>query len=86
VRIRHYGLLANRTRKKKIARCRDLLAAPKPEEPAPQTRREKFLELTGFDIEQCPACREGHMGIVAEIDPIPRFFDRPGRVEIMDSS
>ena len=31
VRIRHYGLLANRTRKKKIARCRELLSAPVPE-------------------------------------------------------
>jgi hypothetical protein len=86
VRIRHYGLLANRTRREKIARCRDLLAAPKPEEPPTQTRCEKLFELTGFDIGQCPACREGRMGIIEQIDPSRRFFDRPGRVEIKDSS
>jgi hypothetical protein len=86
VRIRHYGLLANRTRKQKIARCRDLLASPKPEEPSPQTRRQKLLELTGVDIGQCPACRKGRMGIVEQIDPIRRLFGHPSRVEIKDSS
>ena len=86
VRIRHYGILANRSRKEKIARCRDLLAAPKPEEPPTQTRCEKLLELTGFDIGQCPACRDGHMGIISEIDPIPRFTLHPRRVEVNDSS
>jgi hypothetical protein len=86
VRIRHYGLLANRTRKKNIARCRDLLAAPKPDEPSPQTRRQKLLELTGVDIGQCPVCRKGRMGIVEQIDPIRRLFGHPSRVEIKDSS
>jgi hypothetical protein len=86
VRIRHYGLLANRSRKEKIARCRDLLAAPKPEQPTPQTRREKLLELIGLDIEQCPACREGCMAIVAEIDRIPRFHLIPRRIDVNDSS
>lgn len=86
VRIRHYGLLANRTRREKIARCRDLLAAHKPEDPPTQTRRERLLELTGVDIGQCPACREGRMGIVEQIDPIRRLFGHPGPVEIKDSS
>jgi hypothetical protein len=86
VRIRHYGLLANRNRKEKIARCRDLLAAPKPEEATPQTRREKLLELIGVDIERCPACREGRMAIVAEIDRIPRFTLHPRYIEVNDSS
>jgi len=45
VRIRHYGLLANRTRKQKIERCRELLAVSKPEEPPKKTRRERLLEL-----------------------------------------
>jgi len=31
VRIRHYRLLANRRRKEKISRCRELLAAPEPQ-------------------------------------------------------
>ena len=86
VRIRHYGLLANRNRREKIARCRHLLAASKPDEPPPQTRREELLELIGVDIEQCPACREGRMGLVEQIDPHRRLLGHPGRVEIKDSS
>ena len=86
VRIRHYGLLANRNRKEKIARCRDLLAAPNPEEPAPQSRREKLLELIGVDIERCPACGEGRMTFLAEIDRLPRFSLIPRPVEVNDSS
>ena len=86
VRIRHYGLLANRNRKEKIARCRNLLAAPTPEEPVSQSCRDKLLERFGVDIERCPACREGRMAIVEQIDPTRRQFSYPGRVEIMDSS
>ena len=86
VRIRHYGLLANRNRKEKVERCRDLLAATKPEEATQQTRRERLLELIGVDIERCPACGEGRMTIVAEIDRLPRFYLVPPRVEVNDSS
>jgi hypothetical protein len=86
VRIRHYGLLANRNRKQKIARCRTLLEAPQPEEATQQTRRERLLEQIGVDIERCPACGEGRMTIVAEIDRLPRFQLIPRRVEVNDSS
>jgi hypothetical protein len=86
VRIRHYGLLANRNRKEKIGQCRSLLKAPAPEEPAQQTRREKLLELISVDIERCPACREGRMTIVSEIDRMPRFHLIRRRIEVNDSS
>jgi hypothetical protein len=86
VRIRHYGLLANRNRKEKIARCRDLLAAPTPEQHAPQNPRERLLELTGVDIERCPACRKGRMAIVSEIERLPWFSLYLRRVEVNDSS
>jgi hypothetical protein len=86
VRIRHYGLLANRNRREKIARCRDLLEAPKPEESPPQTRREKLLALAGVDIERCPVCREGRMAIIGEIDRPPPLSLHPHPVDINDSS
>ena len=35
-RIRHLGFLANGHRTAKLALCRDLLAAPEPEPPAPE--------------------------------------------------
>jgi hypothetical protein len=70
VRIRHAGLLANRTRREQIARCRTLLQAePPPPPPADETVCEKLLRLTGRDLRVCPACGEGPMAVVAEIDP-----------------
>src|SRR5258707_10884602 len=57
VRIRHFGFLANRTRRAKLARCRALLAQPPalvatPAESVPAL----MLRLTGIDIERCPRC------------------------------
>ncbi len=86
VRIRHYGLLANRNRKHKIARCRELLSAAEPEESVKETVSEKLLRLTGVDIGRCPSCHEGRMAIVAEIERLPRYCLRLHRVEILDSS
>lgn len=86
VRIRHYGLLANRSRKQKIARCRALLSAPEPQDPAKETVFEKLLRLAGVDIHRCPVCHEGRMVVVAEIDRV-RWRPRvPLCVEILDSS
>jgi hypothetical protein len=86
VRIRHYGLLANRSRRQKIARCRALLSAPEPPTPAKETVSEKLLRLAGIDIHCCPVCREGRMVVVAEIDRARRRSLHPIRVEIHDSS
>jgi hypothetical protein len=86
VRIRHYGLLANRTRQKKIARCRALLLAPKVSKPVEQTLPEKLLRLTGIDIQQCLACQQGRMVVVDEIARLSQRFVQPMRVEILDSS
>ena len=61
VRIRYFGLLANRTRKNDLERARTLLQA-KPPEPAPAERElwEQFLRrLTGVDPVRCPRCGEG---------------------------
>jgi hypothetical protein len=85
VRIRHYGLLANRSRKKKIAKCRTLLGAPEPQTPDKETVSEKLLRLTGVDILRCPTCHQGAMVVVAEIArPWRRAFSP--RVEIHNSS
>jgi hypothetical protein len=86
VRIRHYGLLANRSRRQKIARCRELLSASDPKQPDKQTVSEKLLRLTGVDIQRCPECQKGRMVVVAEIDRTRRCSPRPFRVEILDSS
>jgi Putative transposase/Transposase zinc-binding domain len=55
-RIRHYGLLANRGKKEDLSRCRELLAAPKPEPPVKKTAAEWVLLLWGIDVNRCPRC------------------------------
>jgi hypothetical protein len=74
-RIRHYGLLANRTKKQHLARCRELLGvAPLP--PADeQSARDLMLRLTGNDISLCPCCRKGHLRTVRSIEPL-YFLDQ----------
>jgi hypothetical protein len=84
--LNHYGLLANRSRRQKIARCRALLSTPEPREPVKETVSEKLLRLTGVDIHRCPACHEGRMVVVAEIQPPPLRSLRAMRIEILDSS
>ena len=49
-RLRHYGLLANRCRARKLALCRGLLHQRAPEPREPETTREMLLRLTGIDI------------------------------------
>ena len=86
VRIRHYGLITNRSRRKKITRCRELLSASQPKESVQETVSEKLLRLTGIDIQRCPACHVGRMVVVAEIAKQGRSSLRPFPVEICDSS
>ncbi len=51
VRIRHFGFLANRGRRAKLAQCRALLAAgPSPGPAAPEPVAALMLRVTGMDI------------------------------------
>lgn len=79
VRIRHFGLLANCHRRRKIAHCRSLLvaspAAKQPTEPDGST--EVSESTTGEDVSRrCGDCDEGRMLLVEEIPPLRSFgFD-----------
>ncbi len=80
VRIRHYGLLANRHRAAKLARARELLsAAPTPltEELDTQDLLEKLL---GRDPNRCPACERGRVVVISRLMP------QPHTPEVLDSS
>jgi Putative transposase/Transposase zinc-binding domain len=55
-RIRHYGLLSSRTKKEDLSRCRELLAAPKPEPAAKKTTAEWLWLLWAIDVGRCPRC------------------------------
>jgi len=70
-RIRYYGFLGNRYRKEKLDQCRRLLGMPPPPEPANPTERDyrdRYEELTGDSLHQCPQCKQGRM-LVVEILP-----------------
>ena len=75
VRVRHYGLLANRHRLEKRSRCRELLGmavtpqaetAPTDHDPIPPPGREAAVTPTRV----CPRCGAGRMVVVAEFPPL----------------
>ena len=87
VRIRHFGLLANRTRRAKLARCRELLAPPPasaaPAAPLRESVQALMLRLTGLDIARCAVCQQGQLRRTDLLAPRP---DPPRPVPIIDTS
>ncbi|MBI2319077.1 MAG: IS91 family transposase [Betaproteobacteria bacterium] len=70
MRIRHYGLLANRTKAAKLALARAALGAPTDTPaPVPQSVSELWGRIAGIDIERCPYCAAGRMIPVGLIAP-----------------
>jgi hypothetical protein len=61
MRIRHFGLLANRTRRVTLTRCRDLLGQPPPEDAPPESAGALLQRLTAIDLTRCPVCGEDRM-------------------------
>ncbi len=72
IKIRHYGLLANRIRKDRIALCRELLCTDKTEtrKDMPTTWQERFLQITGVDLTKCPVCTKGRMVKLQILKPV----------------
>ncbi|HKD01181.1 MAG TPA: IS91 family transposase [Terriglobales bacterium] len=85
MRIRHFGFLANRSRKLKLDRCRKLLDFEPPSSPARKSARQLMLEVTGFDLALCPAC---HLGTLINLHQLPVIDIVPGslRGPPLDSS
>jgi hypothetical protein len=74
VRIRCYGLLANRHREGNLKRCRELLAGQEPAEllvaaPLGEGWQERLTRLTGRDPTLCPQCGQGHLRRVEDLAP-----------------
>ena len=71
MRIRHFGFLANRSKKQALAQCRRLLKieAALPETPK-ESAKDLLLRITGIDLSRCPSCHRGTMIVVAELPPI----------------
>lgn len=58
VKIRYYGIMSNRHRKKKLQICRRLLEAADADVPAddPEAWQDLLFRVTGVDVRICPNC------------------------------
>ena len=72
VKIRHYGILANRNRKTKLKLCKRLTGIKNNKITIPNKKlsvEEFILKLTGKDITKCPCCEEGKMIRKCKVQP-----------------
>lgn len=77
-RLRHFGLLSNRARVRKLGRCRQLLgvapvsAINSLPPPGPDAALNELL--TGSSLTRCPACHQGQLhctGIIGPVSQLP---------------
>ncbi|MHC4818505.1 MAG: IS91 family transposase [Planctomycetota bacterium] len=71
MRIRHYGLLANRCRATRLREARNALELPE-NEPEPTDDTEAGAAGCGPKNERCPRCRSGRLLVIATLTP-PRL-------------
>ncbi|HWM94458.1 MAG TPA: IS91 family transposase [Thermoanaerobaculia bacterium] len=76
VRIRYYGLFANRHRERQLQRCRALLDAAPPS-PAPESDEREdwesvYQRVTGKDPTLCAECGHGHLRQVRKLPALAR--------------
>jgi hypothetical protein len=67
VRIRYYGLMANRHRASNLRRCRQLLDQGKTPAGESRTETDRSSAPAAASIPCCPACQEGRMHRVGEL-------------------
>jgi hypothetical protein len=70
-RIRHYGLIANRSKRALLAKARAALQAPAPTPcaPASESVADFWRRIADIDITRCPHCRRGTLRLVATLAP-----------------
>jgi predicted Zn-ribbon and HTH transcriptional regulator len=83
-RIRHFGFLASRCKKKSLTHIRKILNnKQKPSGPVKEDARTMFLRLTGIDLDKCPHCKHGTMCVSVQL---PRMQTNKFPVTKLDSS
>ena len=71
MRIRHFGFLANRSKKQALAQCHRLLKLdPALPQRLNHSAKDVLLKLTGFDLNRCPNCQNGTMIVAGDLPPI----------------
>jgi hypothetical protein len=69
VRIRYFGLFANRHREQKVALCRSLLPGPPTPKLEAESWQARLQRLTGIDPLLCPACGQPTMRCIEPLAP-----------------
>ena len=71
MRIRHFGFLANRSKRQMMPQCRKLLdldlALPRS---CIESTKDLLLKITGVDLTRCPCCHNGSMIVVGDLPPM----------------
>ncbi len=71
MRVRHFGFLANRSKKQALTQCRKLLGAnPASLQSPSESAKDLLLRITGIDLNRCPSCHNGTLIVVVELPPI----------------
>ena len=87
MRVRHFGFLANRSKKQNLARCRELFGIePQPNRTPKKSAREVMLEVTGFDVALCPVCKVGTLIVIVKLPVLLFAACRPHTSQPPDSS
>jgi len=70
-RIRHYGLMANRGKRERLSRARQLLGAKPPAatKQQPRTLADWLKSVLGIDVDRCPCCGEALLRETLEPQP-----------------
>ena len=61
VRIRYYGLMANRNKKINLEKCYEYFELEQRIEEITKDWDKIYFKVTGIDIHKCPECKEGNM-------------------------
>jgi len=72
-RIRCYGLMGNRYREQKLARCRQLLGMSPPQVAASESSpdyRDHYEQLTGRSLRACAVCHQGRMVVIEVVEGV----------------
>ena len=71
MRIRHYGILANRNKGEKLAQARAALGVPppQPQAAAPESLEAFWLRVAQRDLRRCPHC---DLGLLVPLATLPR--------------
>lgn len=77
VRIRRFGLLANRKREAKLAKCRELLGVDSTGPKVTLDWEALYAQLTGRSVTSCRECQHGQ---IAKVESIPSFRELLGRL------